>query len=176
MKPELVGLAADVLAACRTHGLKLATAESCTGGLIAAYLTEVAGSSDVFDRGLVTYSNQAKIDMLGVGQALLETHGAVSVETARAMALGAWERTGGGAAVAVTGVAGPSGGSAEKPVGLVYIGVAVGPQIMPALGPGLSVLRYEFGDIGRSAVREETVKAALTLLLAVIAGRATLED
>ena len=116
--------AEDLLAACRSKGIMLATAESCTGGLIAAALTAIAGSSDVVDRGFVTYSNQAKNEMIGVPMPLIETHGAVSEEVACAMAVGALARSRAAIAVSVTGVAGPSGGSAEKPVGLVCFGLA----------------------------------------------------
>ena len=127
MSPDfdaLVEEAAALLAACRERGLKLATAESCTGGLIAAILTEVPGSSDVFERGFVTYSNEAKTEMLGVSAALIEKHGAVSAEVARAMAEGALRNSRADIAVSVTGVAGPGGGTAEKPVGLVHFGAA----------------------------------------------------
>ncbi|APG84338.1 CinA family protein [Sinorhizobium americanum] len=139
------------------RGLKIATAESCTGGLIAAALTEIAGSSAVVDRGFVTYSNEAKIDMLGVDAATLAVHGAVSYETAAEMVRGAIARSGAHVAVAVTGIAGPSGGSAEKPVGLVHLAAA---------GRSGNLLHREmrYGDIGRDAVRLATVKTALDLL------------
>lgn len=153
----LVPAAAALLDRCRRAGLTVATAESCTGGLIAATLTEVAGSSDVVDRGYVTYSNAAKHDLLGVDPALIDTHGAVSEAVARAMAEGALARAGVARAVAVTGVAGPGGGSAEKPVGLVHFAVAVKDG-----GTRHAVAR--FGDIGRSAVRLATVARALDLL------------
>ncbi len=117
-------LAARIIADAGAKGLRLATAESCTGGLISACLTEIAGSSAVFDRGFVTYSNQAKREVLGVEAALLERHGAVSEEVARAMAIGARHRAGVDLAVAVTGIAGPGGGSADKPVGLVHLALA----------------------------------------------------
>ena len=106
---------------CRRKGITLATAESCTGGLIGAMLTEIPGASDVFDRGFITYSNEAKHELLGVSTALLDHHGAVSAEVASAMAAGALARSGARLAVAVTGIAGPGGGSAEKPVGLVFL-------------------------------------------------------
>jgi nicotinamide-nucleotide amidase len=122
--PETVALATTVLELCRARGWHVATAESCTGGLVAAALTAIAGSSDVVDRGFVAYSNQAKTELLGVPQATLATHGAVSAETVLAMAQGAVVRAGVDLAVAVAGIAGPGGGSAEKPVGLVYLGVA----------------------------------------------------
>ena len=108
----------------RRRGWMIATAESCTGGLIAATLTEIAGSSDVVDRGFVTYSNEAKTDLLGVPAALIEQYGAVSDPVAAAMALGAVARSRAQVAIAVTGIAGPGGGSPEKPVGLVYLGLA----------------------------------------------------
>jgi nicotinamide-nucleotide amidase len=122
--PETVELATSVLAACRARGWHVATAESCTGGLVAAALTAIAGSSDVVDRGFVTYSNAAKMELLGVPEATLAAVGAVSAETALAMAAGAVSRTRVDLAVSVTGIAGPGGGSAEKPVGLIYLGVA----------------------------------------------------
>jgi len=116
--------ASSLLDACRSKGIRLATAESCTGGLIAAALTAIAGSSDVVDRGFVTYSNEAKNQMIGVPMSLIEHFGAVSEEVARAMAEGALARSRATIAVSVTGVAGPGGGSAEKPVGLVCFGLA----------------------------------------------------
>lgn len=157
---ELLTRAEKLLADARAKGLKLATAESCTGGLIAGLLTEIAGSSDVVERGFVTYSNQAKQDMLGVPQALLIRHGAVSEEVARAMAEGALAHSGADLAVAVTGIAGPGGGTAEKPVGLVHIA---------ATRKGGNILHREcrFGDIGRSGVRIATVDAALEMLSAL---------
>src|SRR5260221_4197495 len=149
--------AARVLDACRTHGLKVATAESCTGGLVTGALTEIPGSSDVLDRGFVTYSNAAKQAMLGVPASILERHGAVSRETADAMAAGALMMSNADLAVAITGIAGPGGGSAEKPVGLVHFAAAArdGPRVHPA---------KRYGDIGRSAVRREAVAEALALL------------
>ena len=153
---ELERLAGRVLDACRAGGLRLAVAESCTGGLIAASLTAVAGSSDVVDRGFVTYSNQAKMDLLGVPEALLESQGAVSEEVARAMADGALARSGVDLGVAVTGIAGPGGATPAKPVGLVHIAVARRGQ--PTLGE-----RHVFaGDRGR--VRSAATIAALTLI------------
>jgi nicotinamide-nucleotide amidase len=121
---ETIGLATAVLAACRAKGWHIATAESCTGGLVAAALTAIAGSSDVVDRGFVTYSNKAKMELLGVPEATLAAVGAISAETALAMAAGAVSRAGVDLAVSVTGIAGPGGGSVLKPVGLVYLGVA----------------------------------------------------
>ena len=117
-------LAETVLDLCRRRGWKVATAESCTGGMVAAALTDIAGSSDVVERGFVTYSNQAKTDLLGVPASLIEKHGAVSEDVAKAMAAGALARAPVDLAVSVTGVAGPGGGSASKPVGLVHFGAA----------------------------------------------------
>lgn len=155
MDADLVDAARDVLATLRTRGLIAATAESCTGGLIAAALTEVAGSSDVVDRGFVTYSNAAKTEMLGVPTAMIETHGAVSEPVARAMAEGALARSAAGVAVAVTGVAGPGGGSVDKPVGTVWFGLAH--------RGGAHTERHVFpGD--RSAIRHATVLRAFQLL------------
>ena len=135
----------------------IATAESCTGGLIAAALTEIAGSSDVFDRGFVTYSNAAKRDMLGVRSETLDTHGAVSEETAAEMAAGALARSAAQLAVAVTGIAGP-GGSDHKPEGRVCFGIAT-PR-------GMRTETVDFGPLGRARVRVATVDHALALLLA----------
>lgn len=123
---ESLDLAALIITGCTAKNLKLATAESCTGGLISACLTEIAGSSAVLDRGFVVYSNRAKQDLLGVPADLIERFGAVSEEVARAMAEGARTRAGVDLAVAVTGVAGPGGGTAAKPVGLVHMALAFG--------------------------------------------------
>ncbi len=144
-----------LLAALRARGWMAATAESCTGGLIAACLTAIAGSSDVVDRGFVTYSNAAKNEMLGVDLALIAAHGAVCEPVARAMAEGALARSRADVTVAVTGVAGPGGGSAEKPVGLVWFGCAVKGQTRSE--------RHVFpGD--RTQVRAATVKRALEVV------------
>jgi nicotinamide-nucleotide amidase len=149
--------ATRVLDACRTHGHKVATAESCTGGLVAGALTEIPGSSDVLDRGFVTYSNAAKQTMLGVPASILERYGAVSRETADAMAAGALVMSNADLAVAITGIAGPGGGSAEKPVGLVHFAAAA--------RDGRRLHREKrYGDVGRSAVRREAVAQALALL------------
>ncbi len=153
---ELRDEAAALLAALRAKGLKVATAESCTGGLIAGALTEIAGSSDVVDRGFVTYSNEAKTEMLGVPAGLIEADGAVSETVARAMAEGALERSRADVTVSVTGVAGPGGGSAAKPVGTVWFGAA------RRGGETVSERRVFPGD--RPAVREATVRHALELL------------
>lgn len=149
--------AAELLAAFRQRRLKLATAESCTGGMIAARLTDVAGSSDVVERGFVTYSNDAKAELLGVPSPLIKKHGAVSESVARAMAEGAVARSHADIAVAVTGVAGPGGGTATKPVGLVHIAAAT--------RSGTTLHREcRFGDVGRDRVRDLTVAAAFELL------------
>jgi len=161
---ELRRLSAEVLAAFRQRGWRLATAESCTGGLIAGALTEIAGSSDVFERGFVTYSNEAKQQVLGVPQAMLLAHGAVSESSARAMAEGAIAHSRADVAVAVTGVAGPGGGSAEKPVGLVHLATA------QRHGPTLH-RRMNYGDRGRERIRLATVETALEMLLDCVGGR-----
>lgn len=147
--------AADVLSAARARGWKIATAESCTGGLIGAALTGVAGSSDVFDRGFITYSNSAKQQMLGVLPATLNTHGAVSEQVAGEMAAGALARSDAQLAVSVTGIAGP-GGSDHKPEGRVCFGLA-GPN-------GVISETVDFGALGRNNVRAATVRHALELL------------
>jgi len=159
MLPEnLVNQAATVLDAARAADVQLTAAESCTGGLIMGCLTEVAGCSDVVERGFVTYTNQSKHEMLGVDEEILATLGAVSEPVARAMAEGAIRITPAHASVAVTGIAGPTGGSAEKPVGLVHIASA---------REGAETLHKEcrFGNVGRSEVRRLTVENALDLLL-----------
>lgn len=158
---DLEELAQRVLDLARAAGVNLATVESCTGGLVAAALTAIPGSSDVVDRGFVTYSNAAKTALVGVPEALIAVHGAVSEPVARAMAVGAVEQAGVGIAVATTGVAGPGGGTAEKPVGLVHFAVA---------RRGRPVVHREarFGDIGRGAVRLESVRVALELLAAAL--------
>lgn len=150
-------LARTVLRHFRSRGWKLATAESCTGGLIAAAITDIAGSSDVFDRGFVTYSNDAKREMIGVKAETLAVHGAVSRETAIEMAIGAITASRADVAVSVTGIAGPGGGSAEKPVGLVHLAIAMHGGVMHHH-------EFRFGDIGRSQVRSATVRSALSLL------------
>jgi nicotinamide-nucleotide amidase len=147
----------ELVRALRKKGWKMATAESCTGGLVAAAMTDIAGSSDVFDRGFVTYSNTAKSEMLGVPDALIVEHGAVSEAVARAMAEGAVSNSDADVAVAITGVAGPGGGSAEKPVGLVHFACATRFQTQH--------LEMRFGNIGRSAVRQASVEQALQLVL-----------
>ena len=154
---ELRRSARRLLALCRARGLKIATAESCTGGLVAAALTEIAGSSDVVDCGFVTYSDAAKRKMLGVPAATLSRHGAVSAETALAMAKGALKKSQADISVAITGIAGPGGGSKQKPVGLVYFVAA------SVDGRRLARVRL-FGVIGRTRVRLRSVAEALSLL------------
>lgn len=156
----LATAATAVLDAARARRLTLATAESCTGGMIAAALTAIPGSSDVVDRGFVTYSNQAKIDLLGVPPGMLAQYGAVSEPVARAMAEGAVENAPVDVAVAVTGIAGPGGGSPGKPVGLVHMAVA-------RRGAATLHARHQFqGD--REAVRQAATAAALALLLQAV--------
>ena len=166
LKPAIISPSEQVLRKARGLGLMIATAESCTGGLVAAALTSVAGSSDVFDRGFVTYSNEAKVEMLGVDLALLEEHGAVSEEVAVAMAAGALKYSRAKISVAITGIAGPGGGSAAKPVGLVHIAAA---RLSGCEGDRVEFAAIHseerFGDIGRAAVRAKSVEAALRLLL-----------
>lgn len=154
---ELVAQAQALLDLCRTKKLKIAAAESCTGGLVAATLTDIAGSSDVFERGFVTYSNEAKVAMLGVRPTVLESHGAVSRETAEAMAAGALAHAPVDLAVSITGIAGPGGAVAGKPVGLVHFG--------GASRRGLRLHRERrYGDIGRAQVRHASVLEALAML------------
>jgi len=154
--------ATALLDTLRAKGLRLATAESCTGGLIAGLLTEIPGSSDVVDRGFVTYSNDAKTEMIGVPGGLIQEHGAVSKEVAIAMATGAIAHSLADVSVAVTGVAGPGGGSAAKPVGLVHLAAA---------RQGGATLHREcrFGDIGRAAIRLRSVEVALALVTQIVA-------
>ncbi len=154
---DLLARTEALLAAAKAGGVRIATAESCTGGLIAALLTEIPGSSDVFGRGFVTYSNKAKEDMLGVPAATLRQHGAVSEPVARIMAEGAIRNSTAQMSVAVTGIAGPGGGTDEKPVGLVHIAVA-------RAGEATLHREYRFGDIGRGAIRLASVGAALEML------------
>jgi len=150
-------LAEKVLGAFKAKGKMLATAESCTGGMVAAALTDIAGSSAVVERGFVTYTNRAKAQLLGIDPAVIETHGAVSREVAEAMARGAWAHSAAHVAVSVTGIAGPDGGSVEKPVGLVWFGLA-------AEGTPTTTDHAVFkGD--RAAVRRQATEKALALLL-----------
>ncbi len=155
--PSLLAQAEALHAACRAAGLKMAVAESCTGGLLAGLLTELAGSSDNFDRGFVTYSNEAKHDLLGVPRDMLADYGAVSEPVARAMAEGCLNVAGVDLAASVTGVAGPGGGSAMKPVGLVHFGAA-------RRGRGVIHEVHRFGDLGRGEIRLRAVETAMNLL------------
>ena len=158
---ELIELATRVVDTNRALGRRVAVAESCTGGLVSAALTEIPGSSEIFEEGFVTYSNEAKSDMLGVSTDVLETFGAVSVATAWAMAQGALSRSGADVAVAITGIAGPAGGSEKKPVGTVVFARAdrkADPHDMVAD-------TRDFGDLGRGGVRLQAALCALELLL-----------
>jgi nicotinamide-nucleotide amidase len=157
MRPEMTNRAATLLDAYRDKGLKIATAESCTGGLVAALLTEISGSSSVMERGFVTYSNEAKIELIGVPAELIAAHGAVSEPVARAMAEGALAHSRADVAVGITGVAGPTGGTATKPVGLVHFGLA-------RKGAATIHLERRYGDLGRETVRRRAVEDALALL------------
>lgn len=153
--PEpLIADAARLITALRAQGATIAFAESCTGGLVSALLTSIAGASDVLGFGFVTYSNDAKTELLGVPRTVLEQHGAVSPQVAAAMADGARNRSRSTLALAVTGIAGPDGGTPAKPVGLVYIGLAT------ADGPART-REFRFGDIGRSQVRLQSTVAAI---------------
>lgn len=156
---DIEAQAAEIIAAYRDRGWMIATAESCTGGLIAGALTEIAGSSAVVDRGFVTYTNQAKMDLIGVSASTLEVFGAVSKETALQMAHGALMRSGAEVSVAVTGIAGPGGGSAEKPVGLVHLALKTRSGL-------IDHREMRYGEIGRDQVRLQTVKTALEMLAA----------
>ena len=163
MSTALQALSESVLSACREARLKLATAESCTGGLVAASLTDIAGSSDVVERGFVTYSNQAKSELLGIPAAMIAAHGAVSAQVATAMVQGALSRAPVDLAVSVTGIAGPGGATPGKPVGLVYFGIA-------RKGGTARVERHTFhGD--RAAIRAAATERALELLLEAVRGR-----
>ena len=153
---ETLALAQSVLDACRARGWHIATAESCTGGLVAGALTAIAGSSDVLERGFVTYSNKAKSELLGVAPEIIAAHGAVSAETAAAMAQGAVTRAPVDLAISVTGVAGPGGATRTKPVGLVLLGLA-------RRGGTCRTERHVFGG-DRSAVRQAALEVALRML------------
>ena len=158
---ELVDLARRVIERNRAVGRKVAVAESCTGGLVSAALTEIAGSSDVFESGFVTYSNEAKMSLLGVSEEVIDTFGSVSVAAAWAMAQGAISRSGADVAVAITGIAGPAGGSERKPVGTVVFARAERNGDPEAIVADLK----EFGDLGRAGVRLQATLCALELLL-----------
>src|SRR5262245_33933171 len=153
---EFEELADKFLKACANRKILAATAESCTGGMIISTLTDIPGSSSMVDRGFITYSNDAKIEMLGVSPVTLDAHGAVSRETAMEMATGALSRSHAGIALAVTGIAGPDGGSEEKPVGLVWFGLARN-------GRKVLAERHIFENRGRDFVRREAVRTALLM-------------
>jgi nicotinamide-nucleotide amidase len=159
--PNLVARAAEVIAANRALGRRIVVAESCTGGLVSAALTAIAGSSDVFEAGFITYANNAKISSLNVSTDILETFGAVSIATAWGMAQGALERSEADVAVAITGVAGPGGGSEQKPVGTVVFARAKrGENPRDVIAD-----TKQFGDIGRGAIRIQAALVALELLM-----------
>jgi len=158
---RIIAEAAALLDACRARGELIATAESCTGGLVAATLTAIPGSSDVFERGFVAYANAAKSEMLGVPVWLIERHGSVSEDVARAMVGGALTHSRATIAVAVTGITGPGGGTADKPVGLVHFAAARRDE----------PVRHErvlFGDLGRAEIRRDSVGRALALLASLL--------
>jgi nicotinamide-nucleotide amidase len=157
MNRELKERATALIGACAARGWMVATAESCTGGLVAGLLTEIAGSSQVVERGFVTYSNEAKTELLGVPAELIVRDGAVSESVVRAMAEGALARSHADIAIAITGIAGPSGGTPEKPVGLVHFGLA-------STRAATRHLERRYGDLGREAVRRSAVSDALRLL------------
>jgi nicotinamide-nucleotide amidase len=160
--PELLARAERLVSAYAQAGLTLATAESCTGGLVAALLTAVPGSSAAVERGYVTYSNAAKAEAIGVDPALIAAHGAVSEPVGRAMAEGARAASRADVAVAITGIAGPGGGSSEKPVGLVHLAVAA--------ASGTRHLERRYGDLGRGGIRRAAVADALGLLEGALPG------
>ncbi len=159
---DLAEQASALLQFCRKAGVTVATAESCTGGLIAGCLTEIVGSSDVVDRGFITYSNEAKNAMLDVPMRLIECHGAVSEPVARAMAEGALAHSFAVLSVAVTGVAGPGGGTVGKPVGLVHLACA-------KRGGETRHRAERYGDLGRSGIREATIRTAMEMLMEQLA-------
>ncbi len=154
---ETLAMARALVAQCRDHGCVVATAESCTGGLVSALITETPGSSDMFDCAFVVYSNEAKRDLLGVPESTIAAFGAVSAPVARAMAEGALTRSRANATIAVTGVAGPGGGTAAKPVGLVHFACAV-------KGAPTRAIEMRFGDIGRREIRFAAARVALQML------------
>jgi nicotinamide-nucleotide amidase len=161
---DITNSAARLLEDCRRRGITLATAESCTGGLLAAGLTSIAGSSDVFERGFVTYSNQSKMELLGVSSSTLEAHGAVSPETAIEMADGLLRNSAASIGISITGIAGPAGGGADKPVGLVHMAVS--------WRSGTTAHQeFRFGPRSRSEIQIEAARAALGLLARSAADR-----
>ena len=161
MSPELEARATALLERYKARGWRIATAESCTGGLVAGLLTEIPGSSAVVERGFVTYSNEAKAELLGIAPALIEAHGAVSAPVAQAMAAGALRGSRADAAVAITGIAGPGGATAAKPVGLVHFGLAV-------RDGDTRHAERRYGDLGRAEIRRRAVADALGLLEAAL--------
>lgn len=163
---DIVEAAKNLLAICKRKNLLIATAESCTAGLVAGTLTEVPGTSSILDRGFITYSNEAKHEMLGVPRDILAKHGAVSVETAEAMARGVLGHSRVHLAVSVTGIAGPDGGSAEKPVGLVFFAGA-------SRGGKLITSEQRYGNIGRDKVRKQSVLQAFRMLHELAEGEAS---
>ncbi len=163
LPPELVAKAEEVITANRAAGRRIAVAESCTGGLVGAALTEISGSSDVFEASFVTYGNDAKMAMLGVAGDVLETFGAVSIATAWAMAQGAMAKANADVAVAITGVAGPDGGTEKKPVGTVIFARAE----RGAHPDKIKAEKREFGNLGRGGVRLQAALCALELLMPV---------
>lgn len=163
---DIVEAAKNLLAICKRKNLLIATAESCTAGLVAGTLTEVPGTSSILDRGFITYSNEAKHEMLGVPRDILAEHGAVSVETAEAMARGVLGHSRVHLAVSVTGIAGPDGGSAEKPVGLVFFAGA-------SRGGKLITSEQRYGNIGRDKVRKQSVLQAFRMLHELAEGEAS---
>lgn len=158
---RLIAEAAELLDAARVRGETLVTAESCTGGLLAATFTAIPGSSNVFERGFVTYSNAAKSEMLGVPFWLIERHGAVSEDVARAMAGGALTHSHASLAISVTGIAGPDGGTLEKPIGLVHFAALRRDE-------EIHHERVLFGDLGRAEIRRKSVERALALLRSLL--------
>jgi nicotinamide-nucleotide amidase len=158
---DIATLAARVLDEARSRGLRIATAESCTGGLVSAALTDIAGSSDVFERGFITYSNEAKQDLLGVPADTIRAHGAVSREAAAALAEGALAKARADISVSITGIAGPGGGSALKPVGLVHFATA-------SRSHGITSRQMNFGNLGRAGIRTAATRVALEMLLDAI--------
>ena len=161
LPPELVEAARNVVEANRAAGLKIAVAESCTGGLVTAALTEIPGSSDVLEAGLVTYSDEAKLELLGISLDVLETFGAVSIAVAWAMARGVIAKTRADVSVAITGIAGPGGGSEKKPVGTVVFARAR----RDANPDEVVADKREFGDLGRGGIRLQAALCALALLM-----------
>lgn len=160
LSAEILDLARTVKERCIDKGVMLVTAESCTGGLIAAAITSVPGSSDMLYGGYVTYANAAKTAMIGVSDELLRTHGAVSEPVARAMAEGALATASADLAIAVTGIAGPGGGTDQKPVGLVHLALARSQATIHR--------RMEYGDMGRDAIRASAVRTALEMILEAV--------